>query len=216
MYILNSAYWTALLVVCGCSIFRYKSIDRASRLICLLIWQGLLAEIIAKWVAWRYHNNLFVYTLSYFTEFGLMSLYFNYSIDSFRKNNTGWYIGIGGIAAGILNTVFLQPPRSFCSNFIFLECLGVMLMALYAIYRLLLTDDHNFRLQRSPHFWMACILLFYQCSTLWSWSAFEYCLMNPREKISILYACIFLANILTYCSFGVLFFLYPKMNRNHV
>ncbi|WP_118973940.1 hypothetical protein [Taibaiella koreensis] len=190
--------------------FRFKRVDKASRFICILVWTGFLAELVARYASVRYHNNMPVYAINRLVEFGLISLYFNYSVDVFTKHRVGYIIGAIVILIGVANSIWYQPLNTLNTLYIFLECIGVVCMSLYSFYRLLLTNT-SIRLHERVHFWIPCIFVFNWCGTLSCWGLYDYFRKGITEKLPILNISLVLINTLTYLAFGLIFLLYPKM-----
>lgn len=151
-----------------------------------------------------------VYTIYRFLEFTLVSLYFNYSIDTFRKHGIGYFIAAVGIIVGVANSIWYQPINKLNTLYLFLECIGIVCMSLYSFYRLLLTNT-TLRLRERIHFWFPCIFLFNWCATLSSWGLYDHFRTAVKDKIPILNISLVLENILTYLAFGIVFLLYPQM-----
>lgn len=195
--------------------FRYKKVNRSTKLICLLIWLGFLTELIGLYAAKIYHNNYPVYNISCYFEFIVISLYYNYSIKTLREKHIGIYIAVGGVILGIINTLWLQKLTALDSNFLFLECILVVSMSLYSIYRFALFDD-EMNLHQQVHFWIAFILLFEQCASLSSWGFYDKFAEEDAGKAVILDETVLSINIITYLSFCALFFRYPKLKGTDV
>lgn len=212
--ILTWIYYCALSFAAFYCIFKFKAADKATRFICILIWNGFITEIIAWQFARAFHNNLSVYTISCFVELSLVSLYYNYSIDVFRRWRIGVYIGILGLLSGVLNTVILQPLDSFNSNFLFLEGLLILLMSLFALFRILIVDDYNLQLQGNLHFWIPCVFVLYQCGTLLSWNAYQYFVAKTTYEAALLHICILFINIVAYLAFVFLLYHFLKMRKD--
>lgn len=212
--ILIPLYFALLLCLVIALPFRYKEVDKASRFICIMIWIGFLAEIVARYASKKYHNNMPVYTINRFIEFALVSLYFNYSIDTFRKHHIGYIIAAAGIAIGVANSIWYQPITTLNTLYIFLECIGIVCMSLFSFYRLLLTHT-TLRLHNRVHFWIPCIFLFNWCGTLSSWGLYDYFRSGHYDKTPILNISLVFVGILTYLAFGIIFLLYPKMKSTH-
>lgn len=212
--ILSQTYILLLLLISLLLPFRFRQADRASRFLCVLIWLVFLTELTAMYVASRYHNNMLVYTLYGFFEFTLVSLYFNYSIDTFRKKYIGYFIALAGLIIGITNSILYQSIFSLNTIFIFLECIGIVCMSLYSFYRLLLTST-TLRLYERVHFWFPCIFLFNWCATLSYWGLYSHFRNTAKEKIPILNISLTIVNILTYLAFSAVFLFYTKMKNTH-
>lgn len=205
-------YRLTILAVSIGVIFRYKHVDKASKIICWLIWLGLITESIGYYAAKMYRNNYPVFNIAFFVEFTLMSLYFGYSNEILRKKKMGIYIALSGIALGLINTFSFQPlSTTLNSHFLFLECLVVMSLAALSFHHLLVECDENMKLQRMPHFWFPCILLFYQCATLSTWGMYDKLGNSDIEKAAALDVSVLSINIITYLSYAAVFAFYPKM-----
>jgi hypothetical protein len=190
--------------------FRYKHTDKASRFICILIWLSFLSELIARYTTKKYHNNMPVYAIYGFLEFIMVSLYFNYSIDTFRKHHIGYFIAAVGVIIGVANSIWYQPIDTLNTLYIFLECIGIVCMSLYSFYRLLLTNT-TLKLHNRVHFWIPCIFLFNWCATLSSWGMYDHFRTAVKDRTPILNISLSIVSILTYLAFGIIFLLYPKM-----
>jgi len=73
---------------------RYRLLDKASKIIFLLLALAFVTECTAAIVAQHLHNNMSVYNISNLGQVFLISLYFNYCIYDFKKYNVGILIGI--------------------------------------------------------------------------------------------------------------------------
>lgn len=209
---LSNSYKLVMFLVSVFAIFHFRKMDLASKIICILIWVASITEALAWYSAKRFHNNLPVYNVFSYLEFMLVCLYFNYSVSTFRKRNIGYYIGFAGIILGVLNTIFFQPINTLNSNFIFAECLCIVSMSLYSFYKLLLASD-NLYLQSNTHFWVPCVLIFYWCTTLFSWGMYDFFAGLLQDKAAILNSCLLSVNIITYLSYATIFFVPSKIKN---
>ncbi len=209
---LSNSYNLVLLLVSVFAVFHFRKMDLASRIICVLIWIASITEVLAWYSAKHFHNNLPVYNIFSYFELAFISLYFNYSIDTFKKRNLGYYIAGIGTVLGILNMIFFQPITTLNSNFIFVECLCIVSMSLYSFYRLLLVSN-NLYLQNNTHFWVPCVLIFYWCTTLFSWGMYDFFAGLLQEKTAILNICLLMVNIITYLAYATIFFLPTKIKN---
>ena len=163
-------------------------------------------------MAKKYHTNLALYAIYSLIEFGLLSLYFNMVIDVFAKKHIGVYIGIAGVILGILDLIFIQHLNSFNSYFLLLEGLLVIGMSLFSFFRLLLKND-SFYLYKYPHFWFISVLLFFWNITFLSWGLYEYITQKLQQSALNINTALAIVGSITYCSFGCIYLLYPKMRR---
>ena len=211
-HVAYNIYIASLLFACICSIFRFKRLDTASRVLAVLVCCALLNESAAYYIAFKYHNNLSLYSIYCFIEFGILCVYFNTLIDVFIKKNIGIYIGVIGITLGIINLVFLQHLNSFNSYFLFFEDLSVIGMSLFAFFRMLLKEDDVLLLYQYPHFWFISILVFFWSITFFNWGLYNYINMKLTSAIKINTAA-FIVGTITYVSFGFVFLFYPKNTK---
>jgi len=201
----------AILFSVLCGIFKFRTVDFPAKILCVLLGVTFLNEITASVFAIKYHNNLSVYSIFNIVQFVLLAAYFNFAIDVFRKSNIGLYIGIAGMAVGILNIVFLEPLGNFNTNFLLFEALCIIAMALFFFFRLLLVND-NFQLHRYPHFWFSVILVFFWSASFLCWGLYDYYIYLKKGSKIISYS-ILAINLITYIAIGISFLSYHKMTR---
>jgi hypothetical protein len=187
-------------------------LDKASKIIAILICCASVNEGAAYILAKIYHNNLALYTIYSFIEFGILCLYFNNVIDVFIKNNIGIYIGIVGIFLGIIDLVFLQHIDSFNSYFLLFEGLMVIAMSLFAFFRLLLKYD-SLKLFKYHHFWVISILIFFWSITFLSWGLYDYIHQELKQTAFEIDTALVIISTLTYTCLGCVFLLYSKMQK---
>jgi len=211
---LNYAYSVTLVGVAAYAILRYKMVDKTTRYIFLWIWLGLLTEA-AGYIAIRlFQTNLPVYSISSILEFIILCLYFNKSVPPLKERAIGLLLAVAGLLLGILNTIFLQPLQTVNSNFLFLECLVIVCLALYALYRMFVEPD--LKLWKETHFCFSCLIVFYECVSLWNWGIYGYIVQFYPEKSMVLNISLIAGNLLVYLSCGILIYLYPKMRQTYV
>ena len=208
--IVNFIYLLSLLFASICSVYRFKCLDIASKILAVLVCCALINESAAYYLAIKYHNNLPIYAVYGFVEFGLLCLYFNNTIDVFIEKNIGIYIGIGGIILGIINLIFIQHLNSLNSYFLLFEGLCVIGMSLFAFFRLLLKQD-SLHLYKYPHFWFISILVFFWSITFLNWGLYDYFNLKLQHAAWEINNVLPIVSAFTYCCFGCVFLLYPKM-----
>jgi len=207
-------YLLVLFVVFSCSLYRYKHLDKASRIFSLLIGLTFITETVAYIVARIYRNNMAVYSIFNPVQMFMYSLYFNYAIDVFRKRHIGIYIGIIASLLGLVSILYFQPITHFNSYFLIFEGITVIGMSLFAFFRLLLISD-GLILYKYAHFWLMAILVSFWAVTFFDWSMYEYFSNQSKEPLWIVNLFILMENIVSYLAFGFVFLLYPKMNNSH-
>lgn len=213
-FLLNNVYWPALIAAALIAIYRFKQLDPATKIICGIIWLGLLNEISSEILEHYEGNNYVFYNAYFYLEYTLFCLYFNRSVEVMLKKNVGIYIAAVGILLGILNNIYLQPfLHTHNSNFKLFECLVVMVMALYAILRIIIVDDDNLKLQHKTHFWLAFIIILYLFSAIWSWGIYPMLGATDKERSGVFITILILVGSTTYLGYGLILLLYPKMKR---
>jgi hypothetical protein len=205
-------YFLALIFACAISIYRFKKSDLGSRILSVLICCALLNEGAASFLAYKYHNNLSLYSVYSLIEFGLMCWYFNAVVDVFIAKDFGLYIGAGGILLGILNWIFVQPINSFNYYFLLFEALMVIGLCLFGFFRFLLKRDW-LTLHRFHHFWFISILLFFWCITFLTWGLYGYINQQLLQSAAAINSALAIVGAITYGCFGCVFLLYPKMKK---
>lgn len=209
----NYIYLLSMLFACVCSVYRYRAVDTASRILAILICCAFANEGAAFYLTKKYHNNLPLYAFYGLLEYALLCLYFNRVIDIFIKYNLGLYIALVGVILGVLNILFVQH-LNINSYFLLFEGIVVIGMSLFAFFRILLKND-SLNLYRYHHFWFISVLIFFWCITFFSWGLYNY--INQKFFRSALNINIALAisSTITYSCFGCIFLLYPKMQKNN-
>lgn len=209
---LTFAYRITLGIVAFYAAFRFTKVDKATRVICLLIWLGMATECFGYYTAKNFGTNYPVFNIAFFFEFALIALYYNYSITVLKKRNLGIHFAIAGVLLGIMNTFFFQPLlTTINSNLLFLECLMVLCLSMFSIYKMLTKEIEYLQLHRKVHFWLPCILLFYQAATLSSWGLYDKLGDSEQEKAMALDVIVLSINIITYLCYGALLLYYPKL-----
>jgi len=205
-------YVCLLFIVAVIALARYKVLDQASKVFCLLIVITSFTECIALYCSHFLHNNTQVYAIFNILQMVLTCLYFNYSIDVFYKWNLGYHFAALSIIAGVLNLIYLQPINTFSSYYLVFECLGVISMSLFSFFRLLLMHE-QLRIKYYFHFWLPTCLIFFWSVTFFCWSLHDYLDHSGITNSWLLYLVIITTDILTYSSIGFLFLYYPKMKE---
>jgi len=191
---------------------RFKFFDGPTKILLLLISIETINEIIAFFFAKEYNNNYPVYNIYSLIELFIISLYFNFSIDLFRKWNIGVYIGIIGIIVGLINLYYLQSINTFNSYFMLFEAFCIIGMALFAFFRLLLKYEQLVLLQY-PHFWFITFLLLFWSVTFLLWGCYKILIDKLGSRMWIVNMGLWIVNLIMYAGIGVVFLLYPKMKK---
>lgn len=174
----------------------------------MLLIVTFCAETYAIYSAVKYRNNMVVYHVFNPIQFLIISLYFNESIPSFKRKNIGWYIGILGVIASILNILFFQPLNTSNYYFLVFESLIIVFMALYSFIEMFLNENND--LIKNQHFWISFILLSFWSITLTYWAMHEIIDKHAAYFINYIAYILVSVNILTYLGLGTTLFLTSK------
>lgn len=205
----------AILLSSICGVKQFKKLDIAAKIFCTLICLSCLCEYLAYFSSKKWHNNSPIYSIYSLVEFVAISLYFNYSIDTFRSKNIGYYIGAVGFIIGVLNIIYLQPLNTFNSYYLFFEGIAIITMSLFSFFRMLMRED-SLVLYTYPNFWFTAILSFLWSSSFLNWGFSDYVYNNHREKMWLLGNTLYIINIVTYVTIAAVFLLFPKMKTKYV
>lgn len=203
-----------LLLLAGVSLLgllKRKAIDTPAQLILYCIILTTISETTARILALTIKNNLFVYHIYTPIQFLFISLFFNYSIPSFKKRYLGIVIGISGIIFSIFNSIFLQNPfTTFNTYFLAVESFLIITMTLCYFYSFL--DNANTSKQfATADFWIACLLLVFWSFTFFTWlTGIALSLVDPIYMLGVRYM-MYAINIITYTGFGLVFLFYRKL-----
>jgi hypothetical protein len=194
----------AISVISG--MVRYRRLDTSGRVVLILLTIIFFVEILAHIYAMKFRNNMQVYNVYSVIEFALMCLYFNYSVDVFQRRNIGYYLALIGIVFALVNYCLIQSINTFNSFYLFFEGFAIITMALVSFYRLLLYNE-DLKLYRYYHFWFTAVFLFFWSITYLTWGLYP--MVKDKSNQEKMYFFIWLANVISYGSIGIIFQLYP-------
>lgn len=186
---------------------RFRTLDKGGRVICLLLVLTLISESIAYLLAFKTGSNIIVYHIYNPIEFFLLSLYFNFTIDIFRRKHVGIYIGFFALLMGVLNSLYIQPITEFNTYYLLFEGLCIISISLFSFYQLMLKDTYTSPVA-DPHFRISFLLLFYWCITFISWGVYE--MVDTAKSNYIIGLILWTANIIFYLGVAIVFLLYKR------
>ena len=193
-------YLGVILLAIASGLYKLKLIDSASKILLLLLCLTLASEISSHWAALVFKNNMFVYHVFAPIQLIVVGMYFDNILEGFKKKRKATIIGIIASFAAVLNTVFFQPLQILNSNFLLLEGLIIMALALYTFQLILANESINIFQYR--HFWMIVILIFFWSVTYTTWAL--YSVLGVRKLFVIPYVSytLWAVNIITYAAIG--------------
>jgi len=186
----------------------YKYLDNKGKIINFLLSITFLSETLAIIMTKIHKRHTAVYHIYNIIEIIIISLYFMQAVEKANQRKYILWIIVFWSAIGFGN-MLIQPITSLNSNMLIIECITIVPMALYSLYKILL-DDKIMNVTAYPHFWIWTCFLLYQCSTYFFWAFFDILILKSHYRNALIQAQI-IVNILAYAGIGLSFFLYPKM-----
>lgn len=154
------------------------------------------------------------YAIYCLIEFAIISIYFNNSIDTFKKNNLGYIIGAFGVCLGVINIIFIQGMYILTSYFLVFEGIFIIGMGLFSFFRLLLRND-QLNLNKYPDFWFTTILMVFWSITFITWALYNYFMERYDAYEHVVSFSIRAIGGLFYLSISCVFLFYPKMQKRY-
>jgi len=204
--ILNGTGMATMAFAAICGVLRLRSMDRGGKLILLLIVLGLLTEAVATWAGIYYRNNMPVYAVFNVVEVVLVSLFYDESLDLFRRRRAGRVIAALAVLLWIANLLWLQSIKVSNSNFMILGGVYIIVFSSLAAFRDQLDEPEQHRL----HFWLNLVLLFYWGISLLTWFLYDDMVRFLGKGSRYPMLTIHIINWLTNLSFSAVFLFTPK------
>lgn len=208
MPLIDYIYFTVLLLAAVSSILNWPLKRREDKILSSLLFLTLISESIAQTMAIVYHNNMIVFHFFNPIQFLLISLYYNYNITLFKKNNLGIYIGVFGVVLSILNSIFLQKMVEFNNYFLLLE--GLLIIGMSLQFFLEIVQKNSFFLFKNKHFWISVIFLFFWSASYTHWALSPIYLAFDKSVRSNIYLGIWSVNMICYGGLSIIFILNKK------
>jgi len=201
-----------LLFASVAAILRYKYLDWGGRYLCFWVLASLVTEIVAFYTAHVYKTNSLAYSVFGFVEVVLLCLFFRSVIDVFRRRKALIFVAIAMVILGLLNMLYLQPPKELNTNFIILEGFLIIGFCLFGLFRLLLYDG-ELDLFRNSNFWSISIVLVYWAADFLNIGLYNMLDRELSEKIGFVRDTIWALTLIVYSALAILFLNYRKLNK---
>lgn len=192
------------------ALWRMKRLNKAFKILTLLIGLTFTAELTAHLLAMKYANNMIVFHIYTPVLLLLVCAYFHHSNPVFRRLNVLKIVSVAGIAAAIANSYYLQPINTFNTNYILFTGFCVIAMSLVSFYRYY-TDNETINIISRPDFQVSLLFLFYWSSTFISFAFHE---LLEESAFHGMYLFIWMVNIITYLSLALVFMFYKERTEN--
>ena len=186
--------------------------DYSTTLLWLYTCAAFIVEFTAIVAIIQFGNNMPLYGIYSLIEFGLLTAYFNYSVDVLRVKNVGLIIGFIGILFGVANIIFFQPLTVFNSYFLYFEGTVVICLSFVSFFRLFFLSD-DLQLIRLRHFWFSFILCSFWTTTFLFWGLYDYLYKNKNEWAGLVNSTVNVISCVTYFAFATVFWRYPKLKQ---
>lgn len=197
------------------SLFRYQSLDRASKIFCLFLGTSFAGECIALFCAYHYHNNIPVYAILNIIEMVLICLYFNYSITTFKKRHIGLAAGILSVIVGIINIVYFQSLYSINTLFLYYQGILIIAMSMVAMVQYLLNVEYM-QFQQTPHFWIPALMLVFWVISFLNWAFYDFLIAKLSASVWMINNLILFVCMIMNAGYAIIFFFYPKPQKQYV
>jgi hypothetical protein len=194
----------------ACCLWRLGGRSRPLRLIVVWVGLTLFSEISAFYLAAVYRNNLAVFHIFAPLLFLNTVMYFTSISPVIKNNRIGLSLGIIGLSASVINSIYLQPIHTFNSNFLLFGGLCVCTMGFIVLAEYAKNFDspspaHN------PHFWITVILLFQQVGAYFIYILIRFLELNHANpgNITTAYYMLWMVGVISYFSIGIVFVCFP-------
>jgi len=186
-------------------LWRWKMLDRASRIIVLLAGAGVLSEVLAMVATILFRNNLAVYNVVSLVYVLLNIRYFSYGI----RQLAAWRLDL---VLYLLSTgiwIYCNVPRLFESHNLFVNYEGVLSISLALWLLLRLTGSE--RAFKNPHFWFAMLLLISYILNTVQWNLYNYFIHRYPEDMPLVNRSITVLSVLFNIGYALVFYYYPRL-----
>jgi hypothetical protein len=194
-----------LCVIAGAA--RYKKIDTATKTIYYLLCIMLISEC-----ATRIFSKAPIYHIYTVVELWTITIYF---LQTTVKKMINTFIMLATIAyptLAILNVMCIEDPTKLNAYSITVESFAVIVMSLYALYKILINDSIDNLFKHIP-FWLWTCFLTYFSSTFFFWSTIKILYKIHSSGYVIAVFSQIIMNILVYLAILLIFIFYPKTHQ---
>lgn len=199
----NSSFFIYLTVLSFAligGVYKISQRDFATKTLVALLCITLLSELTAHWAAIKFRNNMFVYHFFSPIQLIFLGVYFDNVISRLKRIQFAKVVCAIATIAAVVNTVFFQSLKILNSNFLLLEGLIIMALALYT-FQLILSDE-RINIYSYGHFWMIVIFIFFWSITYTWWALYTVLQEKERYVLSHISRVLWAVNIITYAAIG--------------
>ncbi|MCF8448720.1 MAG: hypothetical protein K9G49_02515 [Taibaiella sp.] len=191
-----------LCVVAGA--VRYKKTDAPTKTIYYLLCIMLISEC-----ATRIFSKAPIYHVYTVVELWMITIYFLQTTVKKMVSALTIAATIVYPTLAILNVAWAEDPSTLNAHSITVESFAVIVMSLYALYKILINDSID-NLFKHVHFWLWTCFLTYFSSTFFFWSTIK--ILYKIHSTGYVFAVFsqIIMNILVYLAILLIFIFYPK------
>ena len=189
--------------------FRYRYFSRRISVVFYLVCFSAISEVVSTVCGYFLETKAPIYHFTCLISLFIISVYFIKTIFQVHKNKYFYISGLSILGIGIVN-LFFQGLLSLNTNTLILRGFLVILMALYALYQMLI-NDNILEPQRNPDFYIWVSLLILYGGTYFFWSYIKILSNDGYGKYQDLAKYIQMTiNIFAYSTIGFIFLIYPR------
>lgn len=201
-------YLTLLLLISILGAVRFKKLTAPFKVVVFIIWTTMVSESIAFYLALTVKMSYPVYHFYVLVSFWLYSLAFQQLFKNRQVKVTVLFITIPFTIYSIINSLFVQPIKSFPSYSIQVSGLLLVIYCLF-FFRQMLDRKPAEYMTSKGYFWLALAVLLFFASQLFNWGLYNY-LTNHDLNTRILALFGYFMSILYYSCIGILLFVDSK------
>lgn len=207
-------YWIIYIAVIYAAslipLFRWKTLKSSDKIIAVLLVLAAVQQSLSIFGRLSSVDVARIFNVYALIEFLLISLYFNYSLYSFRVRHIGIIAGFAGVALGLINMIFFQKFDAVNTYFMFAEAAAILLYCMVAFLKMPLSENH--KPTRFAEFWITVLLLCYASPTLMGWLFIAVTGDNPGSPFQkVFFRLLLVFNFAFYIGIGLVFLMYKKL-----
>lgn len=193
-------YYTVIAVGIITGFYRFLKLNKSSKVLWCLLILTIITEILAVYVAKKYHNNWIVYEFYQLIKYVLIITAYLQELHSLKK----WMLYSLVIIVLIATVEILFFQQKYAYIYQTIEGIFVMIWGLLFLKKLLLTDTDN-PFTSYPLFWISIGYLIFEISVLFNFSAFNFISEYGKEYLPLLKNIRIAANYVLYSMYIVAF-----------
>lgn len=203
------------MLIAGCSgILKWRSIDRAARMLAVLVCVTFCFELSALIAALVWGNNMPVYHVFSPVQLCLLIAYFSRLFQRHILRRLFPIFVSLIILLAVANTLWVQLWSGLNSYFLLFESVVIVAFCIYAFF-VFFSASGELHLLSYPHFWIVSTLFAFWCLTFSYWGLFRYLSIYFPSFLYRIYLLVSVVNTITYFSFAIIFLKgnYDERNR---